>query len=548
LVVGVPPNGAPLRSLSRELLALESLRANHPELAGDAVARKELQARTSAAAAKLENEFLRAVEHADWYVAGQARKLHGGGAIAALASDLCDTTFKACPRIMSELVNRSLVSSNAQAAVNALVEAMVTKPNQFAFGVEGYGPERGLYETVYRVTGLHVESGGQWAFSPPSKGEVSQQFVSLWKAADRLLADPTKLTPLTDLMSLWARPPFGLNSGVLGLIALAYIFSNRAHVAVYLERLYQPDLQTVLAHEVLRDPSVVALRRVVGTKEQSSVLAGVADVIRESIGVNVPPEPLAVGRALVKFVFDLPPWVRRTSAISPSTAKLRSILVSASDPHKLALVDLPSLAASGGHGSVEKFLAASLSEMSSAYERMLDDVRDRFFRALGARDTSPERLHERAAVVQGLTGDLRVEALAVQLSQYDGTSKAFSSVLSLAISKRAEDWTDLDVSNAVLTLADLALSFRRAEVLAAVQGRHPSRLAIGMVVGTGEAGKATVRAIDVGQEDIEPMRDIAGQVLELIERSGHDPKVALAALAHAGVNLMEKVPEEVVET
>jgi hypothetical protein len=544
VVVGLPPNGPSLRSLGRELLALESLRANHPELAGDAVARKELQARISVVSSKLENEFLRAVEHAEWYVDGNVRKLEGGGALAGLASDLCDTTFKSCPRIMSELVNRSAVSSNAQAAVNAMVEAMVVAPSQFAFGLEGYGPERGLYETVYRVTGLHIESSGQYAFASPVKGAASQQFVALWKAADRLLADPTKVTPLTELMSVWTRPPFGLNDGVLGLIALAYIFSSRAQVAVYLEGVYQPDFQSVLAHEVLRDPSVVSLRRVVGTKEQSSVLTAVADVIRETIDVSVPPEPLAVGRALVKFVFDLPAWVRRTGVLSATTAKLRSILLSASDPHKLALVDLPSVAASAGHASVDAFLRASLTEMSSAYERMLDDVKKRFFRALGARDTSPARLRERAAVVQGLTGDLRVEALAVQLSQYDGTNSAFSSVLGLAISKRAEDWTDLDVSNAILTLADLALSFRRAEVLAAVKGRRPSRLAIGMVVGTGESGKATVRAIDVGEEDFEPMRDIAGQVLELIERSGHDPRVALAALAQAGVNLMERVPEE----
>lgn len=545
LVVGLPPNGPSLRSLSRELLALESLRANHPELSGDPVARKELQARISAAAAKLENEFLRAVQHAEWYVNAEVRKLDGGAAMAALASELCDSAFKACPRVMSELVNRSTVSSNAQAAVNALVEAMVAQPNQFAFGLDGYGPERGLYETVYRATGLHAEWEGQWAFVCPAKGGPSQQFIPLWRAADRLLADPTKLTTLSELLTAWSRPPFGLNTGLLGLVALAYIFSNRAHIAVYLDGIYQPDLQTVLAHEVLRDPSVVALRRVVGTKEQSSVLSGVANVINDEIGIAVPAEPLALGRALVKFLFDLPPWVRRTSAVSPTTAKLRSILLSASDPHKLALVDLPSLAASSDYASVEDFLRTSLRELASAYEQMVDDVRDRFFKALGARDTSAERLHERAAVVQGLTGDLRVEALAVQLSQYDGSSKAFSSVLSLAISKRSEDWTDLDVSNAVLTLADLALHFRRAEVLAAVQGRNPSRLAIGMVVGTGEAGRATVRAIDVGQEDIEPMRDIASQVLALIERSGHDPKVALAALAHAGVNLMEKVPEEV---
>lgn len=57
VVVGVPRNGEQIRELSRELQALEMVKKQRPELEGDPVARREVDARTSVVRSQLEDEL-----------------------------------------------------------------------------------------------------------------------------------------------------------------------------------------------------------------------------------------------------------------------------------------------------------------------------------------------------------------------------------------------------------------------------------------------------------------------------------------------------------
>jgi len=543
VVIGLAPNSEKVVSLGRELLAVESLPTTRPELTGDAVARKELMARIASVSAKLEEELTIARDTAEWFVEGKRCVVNGSQDLYRLASDLCDEVFASAPVILSELVNRSSVSSNAQAAINALVAAMVSRPTEFAFGIEGYPAERGLYETVFFATGLHEEQAlNSFAFVRPRGGHKSARFLPLWEAADELLSKSKQPVSLVALLDKWQRPPFGLAAGVVGPIALAYILSNRAQTAAYQEGVYQPDLGELFAHEVIRDPAVLSLRRLVSSGERSEFLSKIASVISTVLTTHCDAEPLAIGRALVKFVFDLPPWTRRTAQLSDGAMRLRTILLAASDPLKLVLVDLPNIAQESRSNDAGEGLFNQLSEMSAAYPAMLARVRGRFIRALAARDSSASVLRSRASIVKGITGDLRVEALATRLANYSEAFESIEGLLSLAANKPPKEWSDLDVDMATLSLADLALKFRNAEVLAAVRDRAPSRLAVGFVVGTGEAGQATMRAIDVGIDEMRPVEALTRQVLDLCAASGEAPRLALAALARAGANLIEQIP------
>lgn len=545
MVVGLSSNFEILRTLGRELVAVESLWATHPELAGDAVARKELQARTATIAAKLQDEFSIARDTAEWYVKGDKCVVSSARDLHKLASELADWHFRAAPPIHSELVNRHNVSSNAQAAINLLVVAMVTNPSQFALGIEGYPAERGLYETVFFVTGLHQELAlNEFHFVCPKLGTRNESFLPLWQAADELLNDPTRVVSLAELTMLWSQPPFGIASGLSGLLSLAYIISNRSNIAIYHDGVYQPDIQEVFAHEVVRDPSVIGLRRVVAAEEQDQLLRTMAAAISRATGDPCEPQPLTIGRALVKFVFALPGWTRRTSHISGPAAKLRATLLAAADPQKLVYVDIPNLSADFRTHDIDEFLSKQLGELSAAYPTMLSSIKEKFLRALGAHDVSLGALREKAEVVRGLTGDLRIEALANRLASYDGSTEATEGLLGLAANKPPRDWMDLDVDAAALSLAELALKFRNAEVFAAVKGRRPSRLAFGLVIGTGEAGQTAAQSIDVGIDEMRPVETIAEEVTQLIARCGQEPRIALAALARVGANLISQIKKE----
>lgn len=545
IVVGLPRNGDAIRSLGRELIALEAVSTSNTELRGDAVGRKELQARITAWSSKLEDELVRARDTADWYVGGESQQVDGARGLYALASAICDKLYAASPRIYNELVNRPSVSSNAQAAINLLVAAMVTGQSREHLGFQGFPAERGIYQSVLLASGLHAPVGESWAFVRPQRGTHASQLVRLWQAADTVLNNSSEVVRLTRIFDVWQKPPFGISLGAMPIVGLAYILSNRDQLACYKDGIYQPDLKDVFGHEVARDPSAIGLRRVVASDAQLDLLNSLRKVVTKKLGVKCEADPLSIGRALVRFYFGLPGWTRRTSHLTLATSQLRAVLQGASDPHKLALVDLPSLAKENGAMSVRGFVGSALDELIAAYPKMLIEVRHRFFRALGARDTSPEALQARAATVKGISGDLRVEGLAVQLAAYNGTTESFESVMSAGAHKTATEWTDFDVDRAELALAELALEFRKAEMLAAVKNRPPSRLAVALVVGTGEAGSATMRSLEVGNDELAPIQQIAAKVAKVIAQSGHNSRLALAALATVGKDLIEALPDEV---
>lgn len=539
ITIGVPDNVESIWSLGREYLALEGIQANNSELASDSVARRELKARTIAVLGKLQDALSSAVSSAQWYVHGKQRQFDIRLGPSTLASELADETYAACPKIYSELVNRHSVSSNTQAALNALNAAMIANPGQESLGFEGFPPERGLYATVLKALGLHQElCPGTWAFVKPMEGTHSAELVALWRAADSTLRTQD-MVGLSDIFDLWSAPPFGLRKGVRGVLGLAYVITNRATLAAYIDNVYQPQITNTFGHEVLRDPKCISLRLVVRDDKYADLLSVLAKVVRASIGSSCVAEPLAIGQALVTLAFDLPNWTQRTTTTPKRATELRKALLHASDPHKLLFVDLPNLYGSENPKVLGEQLAQDLLSLREAYPTLVRRLNTRLLKALAAKAEDVEILRSRAIVVKGMSGDFRLESFATRLLEFDGSESAIEGLMSLAVNLPTSEWSDATPDAAELALADLALKFRHAEMLAAIKERIPTRHAIGVVFGTGEHGKTVMRAVDIGQEERDRVLEMTTQILEVGSRNGDEVRLLLAALAEAGSLLLE---------
>ena len=142
--------------------------------------------------------------------------------------------------------------------------------------------------------------------------------------------------------------------------------------------------------------------------------------------------------------------------------------------------------------------------------------------------------------VIGLAGDLRLDALATRLAEFDGSIEAFESIASLAVNKPPREWSDCDPDRAAMALADLALKFRQAEILARVKGRAPHRHALAVVFGTGEEGRTLIESFDISESERDQVRALSSALTRLLDESGLDRRVALAALAEAGAHTVEE--------
>jgi hypothetical protein len=538
VAVGLPRNAWRIRELGGELIALEMVRSGRPELDGDGVARREIAARMAAVSADLEEELRDGFANADWYVAGERVELPGGASLSRLASDLADQRFSQAPQLHSELLNRQKPSSNTQAGVRNLMYAMIAAPEKSALGIDGFPVHRGLYSTVVAPAGLHRDRGdGSCGFTEPDSTEIGRSYRPAWDAAESLFASKDASVPLGELYRLWESPPYGLRRGVMPILALAFIMANRHRFALYGEGKFQGEIDNYLVDKLLQDENLVALRRVDVEGFRGAILDGVANAVEATTGQVCPADPLEVARRLVRFARDLPPWTQKTLSLSPATAEVRRVLLRADDPHKALFVDLPTIFGEGEAAAVGAGIETALRELGAAYPQMLCDLSDKMLRALDHTAVDDfDELGRRARTVANLTGDLRVDAFAARLTTYRGDPTDLEAIASLAINRPPRDWTDRDPDQASLALADFALKFRRAETLARVKGRRPTREAMALVIGTGEAGREVIEEFEIAEHDRPQVVALAEALAKLLAKSGAERNVILAALAETGLH------------
>ena len=541
VAIGMPRNAWFVRNLGKELIALEAVRANRPELEGDHVARREITARIASASAQLEEALRAAFNEATWYVRGKARDERNARALATLVSTLADDTFPDAPIIHSELVNRERPSSNSQAAVRVLLHAMVSEPGEENLGFEGYPAERGLYSTVLEVAGLHGNVGGSLGFKAPNgRSSIGKSFVPMWRKAEEVLKATDEPVSLASLYEVWTAPPFGIRRGLLPILGTAFVLAHDSSVAVYAEDTFQPDLNDFVADRLLQDERLISLRFVDRQAQDLRFMAELAETVDEVVGQAPVAEPLAVARALVEFVYRLPNWTRRTLSLSQEAQNVRRVLLNASDPHRALFIDLPYAVRGKSSKRTREKLAEALGELKAAYPAMLDDLCCRMLKALGHKGADFGVLRERAKTVAGVSGDLRLDAFVTRLLEFDGRHEDTEAIAGLAIHKPARDWSDMEPSQAAFELAEHALRFRQAEVLARVRDRSPTQHAVAVVFGTGEAGHAVMKSFEVAASDLTEINALAGRIVDLVKGSGLDREVLLAAVAEAGLRTAEE--------
>ena len=167
VVVGLPQGPWDVAALARELVALEQVRDESPELQGDRVARREMEARVSYLQGRLEGELIKVFDSALWHRKGREPEPLPRRRLNALASELADNRFPEAPRLLNELLNRGKPSSSAVAAQNVLLRRMALHEGEERLSIEGFSTEGGLFESLLEATKLYTRTPAGWRFVSP---------------------------------------------------------------------------------------------------------------------------------------------------------------------------------------------------------------------------------------------------------------------------------------------------------------------------------------------------------------------------------------------
>ena len=553
-VIGLSPSAWSIPSLAVELAALEHVSDDHPELQGDRVARTEVVARIGAVRERLESDLARAYDSASWYREEARASRMTRSELNHLASKLANDRFSAAPLLRNELLGRTKPSSNAVAARNALLRRMALNEGEEALGIDGFPAEGGLYYSLLEATGLHQETSEGWGFVAPDGRDGDPCYLEpLWKAGRELLrAKSDQAVPVSDLYEIWKAAPYGVKEGLLPVLAIAFLLSERGALAFYRQGVFQAGLSDLDVDYLVNDPADIQARWMDFSGISRDLLSELVSVVRELDPENALRclDPIDVARGLVAIYDKLPPWVQRTQRLSRNAVRIRQLFKQARDPNRMIFDDLPRMNSGTVEGSdgatalgIASALREALVELRQAYPAMLGRLRETLLSEMHVPSAVPSMMQElrsRATNVRELGGDHRLEAFIMRVARFEGSDADIEGLAGMAVNKPVHAWADPDVDKSMVELADMAQRFVRVEAYAHVKGRKDSRQAMAVVVGLAGRLVPLQGEFDISDRERQSVESLAEAVTSALRGSGEERRnVVLAALAEVSARYLE---------
>ena len=567
VVLAVPGPLAGLEDALAEVECWRFVQANTPALAGDRVARRELEVRLEHA-----EERLAAVAGAafglrghrfdpaalTWVYRGEMHELGDSRAFSSWLSRICGEVYAHAAPLHNELLNRETLSSAAKAALNRLIKLMVETPGEHRFGVPGTPPEVSMYESLFAAGGFHREVAQReaatgWAFAAPNEA-----WAGVWGELEAFLeTTKTGRRPLLELYHTLKSPPYGLREGPLPLLMCALLLTKKDDVVLYYNGLFQPELFDETLELLVRVPESFEVQQLDLGGEGRAVLEAVGTALgslalgRDDTGADGSPL-LRLVKPLVVSVARLPPFSRGTLRLEPpEAADLRNAVLRAKDPYALLFTDLPRIlgvdAVSDPAGFAEK-LRRALWALQRAFPLLLDTLETSLKNAFDLPGETlaelQENLRRRAEPLRGYASDPALVLFINEAARGDlpNSTRDWREALGRVVlkGKPPTTWNDADLMTFQVNLTRLASDFVRLEELVAEKHRTGAGqiFRVGVLSNQVREVRGTVALHDDRLEDVDKLSSKLLMLLKEYEVSADGDRVRLAALAQTALKFL----------
>ena len=491
VVFAIPQQIGELRGLVSELGALRWAWENTPELRDDRIARRELSLRITEAEQLLQRRVHGLLDPrpepigsgCTWIHAGQTQDVRSPAGVSRLLSHVFDRVYDRSPRIRNELIVRRNLSTAASAARRNLVEFMLTRSEQPRLGIQGFPPERSMYDSVLGATGIHRQrKDGSWGFGSPRRtGE--HHLLACWNHFTEFIfkRQPEPL-PVVDLFAELSAPPFGVMDGLHPVLLCAFMMVFRDETTLYREGTFLPEPGAADFEVLMRRPELFAFAG-------SRVKGGRATLVsRLAKSLQVPPATVPVVRALFRMVKSLPEYSWNTRQLPPEVLALRDAFHDAKSPERFLFVQVPAALGRAEFSErrpkrqeIEAFFEAlnrGLQQWSAAMTRTLDEARDVLLKACGfpAGEAGWEPLRLEAVRLERSVTEPQLLTFLRRIAQAGPGRPGVESVCALVASRPPANWTDADVKRFPDAAQAIGNAFRQSATATAEHARFSESL------------------------------------------------------------------------
>jgi hypothetical protein len=482
IVVVLPEAIEGTRTVAVEAAALRMALASAEASKADWVACRELIERVADADKAVRQEIARTwgPENSSWHLVGQRKELSAREGVSAVLSRVADIAYHATPRVANEMIARRELTSQGAKARRMLLEAFLTNSALEKFGIEGYGPERAIYEAVYRSTGIHRldRASGHWLISKPSAEGWARAWSEITAAFEDAASRRVSLMEIGDRLK---RPPVGLKDGILPVLLVTALVIHASEIALYEHGSLLLSVDDAVAERLARNPSQFTIKNSAAGAGARRLLV---DAIAGRLGLTSPTGRLTflqVARALYRELQSLPPFSQRTRRyVTNEAAATRQAFITAAEPDRLIFETLPQLLGHPGFSAKSTIteadadafavdLARAIVQLRDAYPALLRQI---WVQLAGATATWGEPyeikklLAAQATSLEGRVLEPRLSAFVGALTrELNGDAWIENVAMVVADGQSPRNWTDGVAERFGLLVADVGGAFRRVQAL-----------------------------------------------------------------------------------
>ena len=359
----------------------------------DRVAKSEFENQKNYETQKL-NDTLNASLTSDsgnivWYYNGNPQCIKSVRDFNKLLSRVCDEVYFKTPIIRNELFNRQKLSSAISLARVNLLDAMLNHSDEENFGIESVPPEKAIYFTLFRDTGIHhKDENGNWILGAPTSDKVK----TLWDASIKFVnSSVDKQKKLTELVKILKSAPYKLKQGVIDFWIPIFLYINQQDFALYNNGTFVLSINKEvfeLMQKRLNDFSLKAFK-VSGVKLE--FFKRYRQFLRKDDTVGVYADSLTeTVKPFFHFYRGLNNYAKITRKFdNVYTAKFRDVLSNAQDPAKTFFEDLPAALGYKDLNSDEfiqqylDLIRRAVRELNSCYDNLIDRIEEKIIEHLG---------------------------------------------------------------------------------------------------------------------------------------------------------------------
>ena len=369
-----------------QLVEIEKIQIVKSKCTDDPIAISELDSYLTSSTEQLNRQFHASFYGTDanvfWYFKGEQKHFGNAKELNLLLSEICDTVYPKAPKLLNELMNREKVSGTISSAKNKLIGQLIECENKINMGFDEdrFPPEKTIYLTLLKKTGIHQQIGNTWQLGKPT----DSTFVDLWEASEQFLRDCAIASrKLTEFINILKAKPFKLKQGFIDFWVPIFLIAKKKHVAFYELESFIPDLTADTLEVAMKQPQ----KYHISTFNLDENRLSVFNRYRYFLNLIEETNPdldtfIETVKPFLFFYKQLVPYTKQTKQLSKDAYRLRESISIATDPEKIFFEDIPralgfTLNDFSNDSKIEDFslsLQNATRELSGAFPNLINRI------------------------------------------------------------------------------------------------------------------------------------------------------------------------------